>query len=471
MPFFSIDEAAQAIRARKISSVELTRECLAYSRRLQPKLNAFLQLTEDGALLAASQVDAELAGGRDRGPLHGIPVAVKDLFYTQGVKTTAGSKLFADFVPNYDAAVVEKLHAAGAVLTGKLGMHELAFGITSNNAHFGAVRNAWDPTRIPGGSSGGSGAAVSAGLVFAAMGSDTGGSIRIPASYCGTAGIKPTYGLVSRYGSFPLGYTLDHMGPLARTSRDCAHVLNAIAGPDQRDPYSAPYLWEPLSIPAKPSLEGLRIGWSEKFFFDNIDPEIRTATESALRAFHEWGATIVELDLGWLDDVVALSHVILPAEACSALEPYLHRREDFGAEVLPLFEAGRLIPAYEYLQAQRLRRLYRDRAQSQIWANVDLLLGPSTAITAPRIGETSVTLPGGGPVEVRAASTRLVRAFNVLGNPAHSFVAGFHSNGLPMSLQLVGAAFGEARVLAAAIRFEEELNLHRRMPPESGFTV
>jgi aspartyl-tRNA(Asn)/glutamyl-tRNA(Gln) amidotransferase subunit A len=261
------------------------------------------------------------------------------------------------------------------------------------------------------------------------------------------------------------------MGPLARTSRDCAHVLNAIAGPDQRDPYSAPYLWEPLSIPAKPSLEGLRIGWSDKFFFDNVDPEIRTSTESALRAFHEWGATIVELDLGWLDDVVALSHVILPAEACSALDPYLHRREDFGSEVLPLFEAGRLIPAYEYLQAQRLRRLYRDRAQSQIWANVDLLLGPSTAITAPRIGETSVALPGGGPVEVRAASTRLVRAFNVLGNPAHSFVAGFHSNGLPMSLQLVGAAFGEASVLAAAIRFEEELNLHRRMPPESGFTV
>lgn len=464
MAFFSIDDAAQALRAKKVSSLELTQESLALSKKLQPKLNAFLLLTEESALASARQADSELAAGKDRGPLHGIPIAVKDLFFTKGVKTTAGSKILADFVPDHDAAVVEKLHAAGAVLTGKLGMHELAFGITSNNAHYGAIRNAWDPTRIPGGSSGGSGVAVSAGMVFAAMGSDTGGSIRIPASYCGTAGIKPTYGLVSRHGSFPLGFTLDHMGPLARTSRDCAHVLQAIAGPDSRDPYCATSSTPMASIPSKPSLEGIRIGYSEKFFFDNVDPEIRQSTEAALRAFHEWGATLVPLELGWLDEVVALSHVILPAEAASAVESHLHRRADFGPEVLPLFEAGRLIPAVEYIQAQRLRRLYRQRAKTEIWNQVDLLLGPSTAITAPKIGESTVTLAGGLTVEVRAASTRLVRAFNVLGTPAHSFVGGFHSNGLPMSLQLIGAPFADSKVLAAAIRFEEELNLHRRMP-------
>ena len=204
-------EAAAALRAKKVSSLELTQQSLQLSKELQPKLNAFLTFTADAAIAAAKQADADFARDIDRGPLQGIPVAVKDLYYTKGTLTTAGSKIFSGFVPSYDAAVVEKLKAAGAVLTGKLGMHELAFGITSNNAHYGAIRNPWDPTRIPGGSSGGSGVAVSAGMVFAAMGSDTGGSIRIPASYCGTAGIKPTYGAVSRYGTFPLGFSLDHM--------------------------------------------------------------------------------------------------------------------------------------------------------------------------------------------------------------------------------------------------------------------
>lgn len=464
MSFLSITEAASQLRSRKVSSRELTQESLQRSRALQPQLNAFLTFMEDEALAAAQQADQDFAKGIDRGPLQGIPVAVKDLFYTKGVKTTAGSKIFADFVPSHDATVVEKLRAAGAVLTGKLGMHELAFGITNNNAHYGPVRNPWDRDRIPGGSSGGSGAAVAAGLVFAAMGSDTGGSIRIPASYCGTAGLKPTYGLVSRHGSFPLGFSLDHMGPLARHSRDCLHVLNAIAGPDSRDPYSRPHPYNAIQIPARPSLEGLRIGWSAEFFFDGVDPEIRRMTEAALQAFASWGATLVELKLDWLREIVAISHVILPAEAASALEPHLHRRQDFGAEVLPLFEAGRLIPAVDYLQAQRLRRQLRLRMQREVWNSVDVLLGPTTAITAPRIGEQSVTLGDGSNVEVRAASTQLVRAFNVLGTPAHSLVGGFHSNGLPMSLQIVGPPLGEQNVLRMAIRFEEEHGFSQRKP-------
>ena len=458
-------EAAALLRSRKASSLELTQDSLSRSKKLQPQLNAFLTFTEDAALAAALAADADFARGIDRSPLQGIPVAVKDLFYTKSAPTTAGSKIFAGFQPSFDAAVVEKLEAAGAVLTGKLGMHELAFGITSNNAHYGAIRNPWDPTRIPGGSSGGSGAAVAAGLVFAAMGSDTGGSIRIPASYCGTAGLKPTYGLVSRYGAMPLGFSLDHMGPRAPTSRDCAAVLNAIAGPDPRDAYSASQPFSALDIPAVPSLNGLRIAFSEEFLLESIDPEIKAMVESALRAFHEWGATLVPLKLGWLRDVVAISHVILPAEAASVLEPHLGRRDELGPEIRPLFEAGRLIPAVDYLQAQKLRRLYRAKAQAEIWNHCDILLAPSTGITAPKIGEQTVTLASGQAVEVRAASTLLVRAFNVLGTPAHSVIGGFHSNGLPMSLQIIGPAFTEATVLAAGARFEHETGHYRAHPP------
>jgi aspartyl-tRNA(Asn)/glutamyl-tRNA(Gln) amidotransferase subunit A len=461
----TLTEAAAQLRAKKVSSTELTRQSLERSKQLQPKLNAFLTFTEEAALAAAQLADDNFAKGIDHGPLQGIPVAVKDLFYTKGTRTTGGSKIFENFTPSYDAAVVEKLKAAGAVITGKLGMHELAFGITSNNAHYGPIRNAWDPTRIPGGSSGGSGVAVSAGMVFAAMGSDTGGSIRIPASYCGTAGIKPTYGLVSRYGTMPLGFTLDHMGPLAQTSRDCAAVLNAIAGPDKRDAYAARQAHPKILIPDTPNLNGLRIGLSEEFLLEDVDPEIRAMVESSARAFHEWGATIVPLKLGWLRDVVAISHVILPAEAASVLEPHLSRRDDLGPEIRPLFEAGRLIPAVDYLQAQKLRRLYRAKAESLLWQHCDVLIAPSTSITAPKIGETTVTLASGQKLEVRTASTLLVRAFNVLGTPAHSVVGGFHSNGLPMSLQLIAKPFADSLVLNAGARFEQETAHHRLKPP------
>src|ERR1039457_6554486 len=235
----TIREAAEALRARRFSSVELTSAAVARVERSGARLNAFITVTKDGAMKQARQADAELAAGRDRGPLHGIPIALKDLFLTRGVRTTAGSKVYENFVPDRDAAAVEKLEAAGAVMLGKLNMHELAYGITSANPHFGAVRNPWNVAHSPGGSSGGSGAAVAAGLVYAAMGTDTGGSIRIPASFCGTVGLKPTYGRVSRYGAFPLAWSLDHMGPLARSVRDAAMVFDAIAGYDRRDAASS----------------------------------------------------------------------------------------------------------------------------------------------------------------------------------------------------------------------------------------
>jgi aspartyl-tRNA(Asn)/glutamyl-tRNA(Gln) amidotransferase subunit A len=259
----TIREAADALRARRVSAVELAAAANARISRLNPKLNAFITITAEQSLEQARQADAELAAGRDRGPLHGIPVAVKDLFTTRGVRTTCGSKVYEDYVPATDAAVVERLRAAGAVLLGKLNMHEMAYGTTSANPHFGPVRNPWNPEHSPGGSSGGSGAAVAAQLVYAAMGSDTGGSIRVPAAFCGVVGLKPTYGRVSRYGALPLAYSLDHMGPLARTVRDAAMVLNAIAGHDCRDPTSSRHPVVDFVPDDGCSIRRLRIGFPE----------------------------------------------------------------------------------------------------------------------------------------------------------------------------------------------------------------
>ncbi len=273
-------EAAAALRARRVSAVELATESLARIESLEPRLNSFITVTGDRALARARQADRELAAaGVPLGPLHGIPVALKDLFATRGVRTTCGSKVYADFVPDYDAAVVERLEAAGAVVMGKLNMHELAYGVTSANPHFGPVRNPWDVERSPGGSSGGAGAAVAAETVFAAMGSDTGGSIRIPASFCGTVGLKPTYGRVSRYGALPLAYSLDHMGPLARTVRDAAVVLEAIAGHDRRDDTSSRRPIESY-VPAEGCpIRGLAIGVPENYFFERLDPEVEAAVQ------------------------------------------------------------------------------------------------------------------------------------------------------------------------------------------------
>jgi aspartyl-tRNA(Asn)/glutamyl-tRNA(Gln) amidotransferase subunit A len=263
-------QAGAQLRARKVSSHELVSESLARIAELNPRLNAFMTVTADEALTAARRCDEEFAAGRDRGPLHGIPVALKDNFYTRGVLTTDGSKLFAGHVPDYDSAVTEKLHSAGAVIVGKTGMHELAYGITSHNIHFGAVRNPHHFDRIPGGSSGGSGAAVQSGMVFMAMGSDTGGSIRIPAAYCGTVGLKPTFGRVSRYGMFPLGYSLDHAGPLTRTCRDAVESLNAIAGCDPRDPSCSRRPAENVRLEEPLFLKDLKVCDPENFFFDRI---------------------------------------------------------------------------------------------------------------------------------------------------------------------------------------------------------
>lgn len=458
----TILEAAAALRGRKVSSMELTQASLQKIARLNSTLNAFLTVTVEQAVERALKADDELARGVDRGPLHGIPIALKDVFATKGVRTTCGSKLFADHVPERDASVVELLAAAGAVFLGKTNMHELAYGVTSNNPHFGPVRNPWDTARIPGGSSGGSGAAVAASIVFMAMGSDTGGSIRIPASYCGTVGLKPTSGRVSRHGVLPLDFSLDHMGPLARTVRDAAATLDAIAGYDPHDDSSSRRPVVPYLPPAEIRLDEVRIGLPENFYFERLDGEVDAAVRAMARVAETLGARVEPVRVPDIAAMNVVSRVILLAEASALLERHMGRRADFGADVLALLDQGRLIPATDYVNAQRLRREMMGQFR-EVWKKVDCLFTPATPAPAPRIGQTTVALDG-VEEDTRLAATRLVRGINVIGAPALAMPCGFHSSGLPLGLQVVGRPFEEDLVLRVGAALEDVTDFHKRQP-------
>ena len=449
----TIIESAQALRRREVSSAELTEAALRRIGEVNPKLNAMLTVLEEGARAQAQAADEELARRADRGPLHGIPVAVKDVFETRGIRTTCGSVIFMHHVPDRDAAVVEKLRAAGAVLVGKAGMHELAYGITSNNPHFGTIRNPWDPDRIPGGSSGGSGAAVASEMVYMAMGSDTGGSIRIPASFCGTVGLKPTSGRVSRYGVMPLDFSLDHMGPLARSVRDVAITLEAIAGFDPRDETSASvpvgqYVPEPGC-----SIRDVCIGLPQNYYFERLDPDVDMAVRRMAALAESLGARIIPVRVPDVDALNVVGRVILLAEASALMERYIDNRDQFGSDVLALLDQGRLLPATDYVNAQRLRRMMQ-RDFAQLWSQIDCFFTPTTPIAAPRIGEKTANL-GALKEDVRLASTRLVRGINVLGLPALSMPCGLDRRGLPLGLQIVGRPFDEALILQVAAALED----------------
>ncbi|HEY1204903.1 MAG: amidase [Bryobacteraceae bacterium] len=455
----TIAEAARRLRAREVSASELLEQCLGRIATMNPALNAFITVTEESARETARQADRELARGLDRGPLQGIPVAVKDVFLTRGVRTTAGSRLFADYVPDHDAATVERLAQAGAVLVGKTNMHELAYGITSANPHFGVVRNPRDPARIPGGSSGGSAVAVASGMALAALGSDTGGSIRIPAAFCGVVGLKPTYGRVSRHGMLPLSFSMDHAGPIASSVSDAGLVLNAIAGHDPRDPASSSQPVEDYLPAGEGSLEGVRIGLPENFYFERVTPQVREAVERAATLAAQHGASVVQVRVPDMDAVNMIGRVLLLAEAAAALTPYLADRARFGDDVLALLDQGRLIPASDYVNAQRLRRIEQEEFR-RLWRHVDILFTATVPLGAPRIGQTAVEVEG-RVEDVRLAATRLVRGMDVLGLPAVSLPCGLDSEGLPLGLQIVAPEFREAALLRAAAAIERALGIHK----------
>lgn len=451
---FGVAELSRLYATGAVSPVEIVRETLARIERLDPRLNSYLTVTAESALRQARQAETEIRAGRARGPLHGVPYAAKDLLDTRGIRTTVGSKIMADRVPDSDAAIIERLSAAGAVLLGKTGMHEWAYGITSANPHFGPVRNPWDTERIPGGSSGGSAAALAAGLCAFSLGSDTGGSIRIPAAICGIAGLKPTFGSVSRAGAFPLGDTLDTLGPFALRVEDLALVYAAIA--DGKDVAAEPR-WQPR-------LDGVALGVPADFYWQNLAPDMEAATQDALRVFESLGAELAPVEVPDIETFNTLHRLILLAEATSVHRRRLaERREDFGEDVRALLEQGLSVLATDYLEAQRARRAFR-RDFGAAFERVDALLAPAVPIQTARIGELEVRVQG-RLENVRLATTRNIRALNLTALPVLSVPCGFQADGLPVGLQIVGPEGGERRILEIGRAYEQATDWHLRMPP------
>ena len=456
LAFSSLAGAAALLRAGKVSPVELVHACLGRIESQNSVLNAFVTVTADSALREAHAAEAEMRRGEWRGPLHGIPVAIKDMIDTKGVRTTAASAVYLDRIPEADAAVVSRLRRAGAILLGKLNMQEFAIGGSSVPSHFGAVRNPWDPSRIAGGSSGGSAAAVAAGLCFAALGTDTGGSVRQPAALCGIVGLKPTYGRVSNLGVLPLAPSLDHVGPLTRGVEDCATVLEAIAGYEPRDVSSER---RPLKLRPWPRAPArMRIGVPRAFFYDGLHPAVQRAVERALAVLSDLGARIEEVSLE-----VSADRSVFQAEAYASHGEHIAKTpERYLPETLAKLRRGASVDAPAYMRAclslAQLRRCITD-----LFTHVDILATPTVPVPAPRLLDYPQTFD---EVIAWEASSMLrnTRPFNAFGIPTLTVPCGRTEEDLPIGLQLAAAPWQERRALAAAVAYESATEWHRRHP-------
>jgi aspartyl-tRNA(Asn)/glutamyl-tRNA(Gln) amidotransferase subunit A len=446
--------------------VELTEAALAQIERFNPALNAFITVTAEEARRQAARAEQEIRRGRCRGPLHGIPLSLKDNIQTRGIRTTAGSKVLADFIPEEDAFIVRKLRRAGAVLVGKTNLHEFAYGVTTNNPHYGPARNPWDAERIPGGSSGGAAVAVATGMCVAAVGSDTGGSIRIPAALCGVVGLKPTFGRVSCRGVVPLAPSLDHVGPLARCVGDTAIVLQAIAGYDPQDTQSAKQAVPDFRGGLRRLGRRVRLGLPREYFFERLEKEVHRAVQAARACLEKLGAQVEEISLPLIGESVEPSTQMAFAEALHVHQSagwYPARKDDYSEELRRRLEAGVEIRAADYLRAFDAQKMVRDDFV-QAFERVDTILAPTTPMAASRVGENSVTIDGEEET-VRSALIRLNRPANFTGLPAISLPCGFTRAGLPVGLQLIGPAFGEARLLQIARLYEQAGGWIDRRPP------
>jgi len=465
LAFAPIEEVARLFRKRKLSPVELTKLMLARIEKLNPKLNAYITVSADLAQAQAKKAEVELCSPRgrkarrDRGPLHGVPISLKDNINTAGVRTTAGSKILSRFVPEHDAAVWKKLQDAGAVLLGKTNLHEFAYGVTTNNPHYGPTRNPWDLDRIPGGSSGGSAAAVAAGLCYASIGSDTGGSIRIPAALCGIVGLKPGIGRVSVEGILPLSSKLDFAGPIARSVRDAAIVL---------DPIFVRGKAEPRPSPPKASgrLRSFTLGLPKEFFFDVLSEDVYISFHEAMRVFKKLGARIKEVSIPLLNETETAGNQIAWAEAAHYHQQagwFPARSADYGEDVRSRIEMGTKVSAIAYLEALELREKFIQQFHLALAdSGIDTLVVPTTPIAAPLIGEEKTRI-GKEDHPTRALLLRLNRPANLAGVPAISVPCGFASTDLPIGLQLISAVTDEHLLLCVAHAFEQSQDYRR--PP------
>jgi aspartyl-tRNA(Asn)/glutamyl-tRNA(Gln) amidotransferase subunit A len=460
LAFATIEELAAQLAKRRISPVELTELFLRRIERQNPSLNAFLTITAEPALAAARRAEKQFlrrrGSRRENLPLLGIPITIKDNIWTRGIRSTAGSKILRDFVPGEDSTVARKLARAGAILIGKTNLNEFAYGITGGNAHYGPVHNPWALDRISGGSSAGSAVAIAAGLCVASIGTDTGGSIRVPSAFCGTVGLKPTFGRVSVFGTMPLSPSLDHVGPIARSIVDAALLLGLIAGRDPLDPTSSPRLREDFrgALGGK-LLRKFRLGRPREHYWEKLDPEVRRATEAAMHDMEKRGAVVREVSLPHLKESLDAATEISLAEALHVHEAagyFPARAAEYGEEVRQRIDAGAKVPAHRYLAGFDVRKRLLAEFDAA-YQTVDAIVAPTVPVPAPLIGAESVQIDG-QQFAVRPAIVGHCRPGNFTGLPAISIPCGFTREGLPVGLQLIGRAFDETTLLRIAFSYE-----------------
>ena len=459
----SLTAVVQAIAQKRLSSREVTESCLERIAKWQPRLNAFMAIETDAALAAADTADAQLSKGNHQGALHGVPLAHKDMYYDKGHVVTCGSKIRRDFVATTTSTALQRLKDAGTVRLGSLQMVEFAYGPTGHNVHHGAVHNPFAIDHITGGSSSGSGSAVAARLTFAALGSDTGGSIRMPAHFCGVTGLKTTWGRISRAGAMPLSQSLDTVGPLARTAEDCALLLGLIAGADPLDPTAMAGPVPDYAAAMRQSIKGLRIGVPTAFYVDDLDPEVAKILDDTIATLKREGATIVQVELPDQRQLTAACQLVLAVEAAAFHKRWLIERPgDYGPQVLMRLQNGLAIPGVSYLEAMRWRGPALAAFNAAV-AGVDAVIAPVAPVPAPTIAESDVgNSPGAEAVIQRL--TRFTRPINYLGLPSLAIPAGFTGAGLPVGMQLVGRSFDEAMLLRIGAAFQRVTDFHARVP-------
>jgi aspartyl-tRNA(Asn)/glutamyl-tRNA(Gln) amidotransferase subunit A len=460
----SLTAVAKAIASKQVSSREVTQSCLQRIAQWQPKLNAFMAIEKDDVLKAADEADAALAKGKSHGPLHGVPLAHKDMYYEAGKVATCGSLIRRDFVPATTSTALQRLKDAGTIRLGSLQMVEFAYGPTGHNYHHGAVHNPWNTDHITGGSSSGSGSAVAARLTFAALGSDTGGSIRMPAHFCGVTGLKVTWGRISRAGAMPLSQSLDTVGPLARTVEDCALLTGLMAGADPEDPTASTAPVPDYMAATAASLNGLKIGVPTAFYVDDLDADVAKALDETIAVLKREGADIVKVELPDQRQLTAACQLVLATEAAAYHKRWLiERPQDYGPQVLMRLQNGLAIPGVLYLEAMRWRGPALS-AHMAATSGVDAVLAPVAPVAAPTIAESDVgNSPNAEAVIQRL--TRFTRPINYLGLPSLSIPAGFSPKGLPIGMQIIGRSFDEATLLTIGAAFQRVTDFHDKVPP------
>jgi aspartyl-tRNA(Asn)/glutamyl-tRNA(Gln) amidotransferase subunit A len=459
----SLVEVASAIATKRLSSHEVTRALLHRIAQWQPRLNAFMEIESEAALKAADEADAALAKGEGRGPLHGVPLAHKDMYYDAGKVVTCGSAIRRDFVATSTSTALQRLKDAGTIRLGSLQMAEFAYGPTGHNAHYGPVHNPFALDHITGGSSSGSGAAVAARLTYAALGSDTGGSIRMPAHFCGVTGLKMTYGRVSRAGAMPLSQSLDTVGPLAQTAEDCALLLALMAGPDPEDPTASHAPVADYMAATKQSIKGLKIGVPQSFYVDDLDKDVARILLETIATLKRDGAEIVQVELPDQRQLSAACQLLLAVEAAAFHKRWLiERPQDYGPQVLMRLQNGLAIPGVTYLETMRWRGPAL-AAHVAATSKVDALIAPVVPMPAPTIAESDVgNTPGAEAVIQRL--TRFTRPINYLGLPSLAIPCGFTKTGLPVGMQLIGRSFDEATILTIGAAFQRATDFHQKVP-------